>query len=306
MQKSNFKSYLLLHLIVFIWGFTAVLGDLISVREAALVWYRMGLAGIFLLIYALIVKKPLKLPMKEAAKIIFVGFLIAIHWIFFFRAINISNVSITLAMFSMGAFFASILEPIVYKRRMLWYEVVFGLVIIAGLFVIMQVEMHYLEGIISALFSVFVGVMFTLFNGKLIHKHDSVVIATYEFFAGFAFVTIYLLLAGKFNAEFFDVSTKDWFYIIILSSICTAYAFTAAVAVMRELSPYTVMLTTNLEPVYGIILAFFILGESEKMSVPFYIGAVVILITVILNGIVKNRADKKLLLKASIPNAPIN
>ena len=91
MQKSKLKSYLLLHLIVFIWGFTAVLGELITVREAALVWYRMGLAGVFLLIYALIVKKPLKLPMKEAAKIIFVGFLIAIHWVFFFRAINISN-----------------------------------------------------------------------------------------------------------------------------------------------------------------------------------------------------------------------
>ena len=306
MPKSNLKSYLLLHLIVFIWGFTAVLGELISVREAALVWYRMGLAGIFLLIYALIVKKPLKLPMKEAAKIIFVGFLIAIHWIFFFRAINISNVSITLAMFSMGAFFASILEPIVYKRRMLWYEVVFGLVIICGLFIIMQVEIHYLEGILTALFSVLVGVIFTLFNGKLIKNHDSVVIATYEFFAGFAFVTVYLLIAGKFVPGFFDVGAKDWFYIIILSSICTAYAFTAAVAVMRELSPYTVMLTTNLEPVYGIFLAFFIIGESEQMSVPFYIGSVVILITVILNGIVKNRADKKLLSRASIPNAPIN
>ncbi len=306
MQKSKLQSYLLLHLIVFIWGFTAVLGDLISVREAALVWYRMGLAGLFLLIYALIVKKPLKLPMKEAAKIIFVGFLIAIHWIFFFRAINISNVSITLAMFSMGAFFASILEPLIYKRRMLWYEVVFGLVIICGLFIIMQVEIHYLEGILSALFSVLVGVIFTLFNGKLIKKHDAVVIATYEFFAGFAFVTIYLLIAGKFVTGFFDVGVKDWFYIIILSSVCTAYAFTASVGVMRQLSPYTVMLTTNLEPVYGIILAFFILGESEKMSVPFYIGAVVILITVILNGIVKNRAEKKLLTTASVTNAPIN
>lgn len=309
MQKGNFKSYLLLHLIVFIWGFTAVLGDLISVREAALVWYRMGLAGIFLLIYALIIKKPLKLPTREAAKVIFVGFLIAVHWIFFFRAINISNVSITLAMFSMGAFFASILEPIVYKRKMLWYEVLFGLVIICGLFIIMQVEIRYLEGIISALFSVFVGVMFTLFNGKLIKNHDAVVIATYEFFAGFAFVTVYLLVAGKFVAGFFDVSLMDWIYILILSSICTAYAFTASVGVMRQLSPYTVMLTTNLEPVYGIFLAFFIIGESEKMSIPFYIGAVIILITVILNGIVKNRSEKKLLriaLEKESPTTQIN
>lgn len=293
MPSGNLKSYLNLHLIVFIWGFTAVLGELISVRDASLVWYRMLLAGIFLLFYVAYAKKNLILPMKAIASLVFVGLLIAIHWIFFFRAIDISNVSITLAMFSVGAFFASILEPIFYKRKMLWYEVLFGLVIIAGLFMIMQVEVKYLHGAFAALFSVFVGVLFTLFNGKLIQKYDSAVITVYEFFAGFAFVSIYLFFEGKFTPAFFDVSGKDWLLIIILASICTAYAFTASVNVMRKLTPYTVMLTTNLEPVYGIILAYFIIGGSEKMSLSFYIGSAIILVTVILNGVIKHYSRKE-------------
>ncbi|MFY0482125.1 DMT family transporter [Flavobacterium sp. PLA-1-15] len=290
---NNLKSYLNLHLIVFIWGFTAVLGELITIREASLVWYRMLLATGFLLVYLLLTKKKLALPPKAVMKLVFVGFLIAIHWIFFFKAINISNVSITLAMFSVGAFFASVLEPLFYKRKMLWYEVLFGLVIIAGLFIIMQVEIKYLGGILAALFSVFVGVLFTLFNGKLIQEHDSTIITLYEFFAGFLFVSVYLLFDGKFTPAFFQVSTNDWLLILLLSSVCTAYAFTASVNVMKRLSPYTVMLTTNLEPVYGIILAYFIIGESEKMSVSFYIGSAIILLTVILNGIIKNKMKAK-------------
>jgi drug/metabolite transporter (DMT)-like permease len=287
MPENNLKSHLQLHFIVFIWGFTAVLGALISIKEASLVWYRMLLAGIFLLFFLMYKKKSIILPFKEIVNLILVGFLIAIHWIFFFKAINISNVSITLAMFSVGAFMASLLEPLFYNRRMLWYEVFFGLLIIAGLFIIMQVEMHFLNGILCALFSIFIGVVFTLLNGKLILKHDSTVIAVYEFFAGFLLVTVYLFFEGKFTAKFFQVSANDWILILILSSVCTAYAFTASVNVMKKLSPYTVLLTTNLEPVYGISLAYFIIGGTEKMSLSFYIGSVIILITVILNGFVK-------------------
>lgn len=294
MPKDNLlKSYLNLHLIVFIWGFTAVLGDLITVKEASLVWYRMLIAGIFMLLYVIITKKPWKLPAKSFVYLIGVGFLIALHWLFFFKAINVSNVSITLAVFSTGAFFASILEPIFFNRKMLWYEVFFGLIIIGGLFMIMQVETNYLEGMLYALLSVFIGVTFTLFNGKLIQKYDPSVITLYEFFAGVILISGYLLYEGTFEPKFFQVSGDDWILIVLLSSVCTAYAFTASVNVMKKLTPYTVMLTTNMEPVYGIILAYFILGGKEKMSVGFYIGALIILGTVILNGILKNYQRQK-------------
>jgi drug/metabolite transporter (DMT)-like permease len=152
----------------------------------------------------------------------------------------------------------------------------------------MQVEINYWSGMLLALVSIILGVLFTLINGKLIADHDPSVISFYEFLAGFTFISIYFLFKGSFTTDFFVLSAKNWILILILASICTAYAFTASVKVMRQLSPYTVMLTTNLEPVYGIILAFFIIGGKEKMSTEFYIGAVVIVITVLLNGIIKH------------------
>ena len=293
MQKGNLKSYLNLHLIVFIWGFTAILGALISIQADALVWYRMGFAAVFLFLFIIFKKESFQIPTKEFFKLIFVGLLIALHWIFFFEAIHVSNVSITLAVFSLGAFLASILEPIFYARKVLWYEVFFGLIIIAALGMILQVEINYFEGIMYALASIIIGVLFTLMNGKLIEKHEPSVITFYEFLAGVFFITIYFLVTQKFNVDFFILTTSDWVYLLILSSVCTAYAFTASVKVMRVLSPYTIMLTTSLEPVYGIVLAYFIIGGKEKMSLEFYIGAVLIVITVILNGIVKHYLSNK-------------
>ena len=293
MRNGKLGSYLNLHLIVFIWGFTAILGALISIQADALVWYRMLFAGAFLFLFIVFKKKSFVVPPKEFVKLVLVGFLIAVHWIFFFKAIHISNVSITLSVFSLGAFLAAILEPLFYGRKVLWYEVFFGLVIIAGLGIILQVEMNYFEGMMYALASIIIGVLFTLMNGKLIEKNDSSVITFYEFMAGVFFISIYFLFENKFNAEFFTLTSNDWILLLILASVCTAYAFTASVKVMQKLSPYTIMLTTSLEPVYGIILAYFLLGGKEKMSFGFYMGALLIVVTVILNGIVKHYFEDK-------------
>lgn len=303
MQNDKLKSYISLHLIVFIWGFTAILGALITITADAIVWYRMFLAAAFLFVFILFKKKSFRIPLNSFLKLIFVGFLIAMHWITFFHAIHVSNVSITLSVFSLGAFFASLLEPLFYGRKVLWYEVFFGLIIIAGLAMIMKVEVNYLSGMLYALVSIILGVLFTLMNGKLIEDHDATVISFYEFMAGVFFISIYFLSQNKFNADFFVLSFNNWMLMLILASICTAYAFTASVNVMKKLSPYTVMLTTNLEPVYGIILAYFIIGGKEKMSFSFYIGAVIIIITVILNGIIKHKAGKKALATSQDSNS---
>ncbi|MBF4473215.1 DMT family transporter [Flavobacterium sp. HJJ] len=288
MQNDNLKSYLNLHLIVFIWGFTAILGALITIQSDFLVWYRMFFAAVFLAFFLGLKKKSFKVTLKVLSRFTFVGLLIALHWIFFFEAIKISTVSITLSVFSLGAFFASLLEPLFYGRKVLWYEVFFGLIIIAGLGMIMKVEINYLNGMLLALVSILLGVVFTLMNGKLIVDHDPSLISFYEFLAGFIFISIYFLFRGSFTADFFMLSAKNWILILVLASVCTAYAFTASIRVMRRLTPYTVMLTTNLEPVYGIVLAYFIIGGKEKMSTEFYIGAVVIVITVLLNGVIKH------------------
>jgi drug/metabolite transporter (DMT)-like permease len=294
MPNDRLKSYLNLHLIVFIWGFTAVLGALITIAADAIVWYRMLFAALFLGLYVFFSKKSFRIPWTSLLHLTFVGLLIALHWIFFFHAIHVSNVSITLSVFSLGAFLASLLEPLFYGRKVLWYEVFFGLVIIAALSIIMRVEVNYFEGMLFALVSIVLGVLFTLYNGKLIQKHDSAVITFYEFLAGVLFISCYFLLQNKFTLDFFTVSINNWLLLLVLSSVCTAYAFTASVKVMKQLSPYTVMLTTNLEPVYGIILAYFIIGGKEKMSGSFYAGAIIIILTVILNGVLKHQLNKKI------------
>ena len=293
MPNDRLKSYLNLHLIVFIWGFTAVLGALISIPADEIVWYRMLMASVFLAFYIVFSRKSFHIGWTSLLKLTLVGLLIALHWIFFFHAIHVSNVSITLAVFSLGAFLASLLEPLFYGRKVLWYEVFFGLVIIAALSIIMHVETGYFTGVVYAFISIVLGVLFTLFNGKLIQKHDSAVITFYEFLAGVLFISCYFISQDKFTVDFFKVSVNNWLLLFVLSSVCTAYAFTASVKVMKQLSPYTVMLTTNLEPVYGILLAYFIIGEKEKMSASFYIGAVVIIAVVILNGILKYKRSLK-------------
>ena len=287
MQNDSLKSYLLLHFIVFIWGFTAILGALISLDALPLVWWRMSLAVVFILIYIKIKKIDLKIPKKTFLAFLFAGLIIALHWLTFFKAIKVSNVSVTLACLSTGAFFTSILEPLLFGKKVVWYEVLFGLVVIAGLYIIFNVEVDYVFGIVLALTSAFLSALFTVINAKYTKIYMPSVISFYELSGGVAFLSIYLLFTDGFTIDFFSLSIEDLGWLILLASVCTAYAFIASVKVMKYLSPYTVMLTINLEPIYGIILALLIFKDSEHMNPMFYVGAGIILLTVILNGIIK-------------------
>lgn len=287
MPNDNLKSYLHLHFIVFIWGFTAVLGALISLDALPLVWFRMGLASVFIVLYLWFKKIPSKVPVKTLLGFFFAGLVITLHWLTFFKAIKVSNVSVTLACLSTGAFFVSFLEPLLNGKKIIWYEVFFGLIVIFGLGIIFKVEGNYVEGIVLALTSAFLSALFSVINSKYAKAYNPSVISFYEISSGVLFLSLYLVLTNGFNASFFQISASDWYYLAILSSVCTAYAFIASVKVMKFLSPYTVMLTINLEPIYGIILAVIVFHEKEKMSPGFYIGAFIILLTVIANGLVK-------------------
>ena len=287
MQSDNLKSYLHLHIIVFIWGFTAVLGALISLDAIPLVWYRMLIASVFIALYVWLKKISYKVPLKALIGFLFLGLIIALHWLAFFKAIKVSNVSVTLACLSTGAFFTSLLEPLFIGRKIVFYEVFFGLMVVFGLGIIFKVEANYIEGILYALCSALLSALFSIFNSKYAKVYNPSIISFYEIFAGVLFISIYLLATNSFDLAFFTIKTSDWMYLILLSSICTAYAFITSVKVMKFLSPYTVMLTINLEPIYGVILAILVFNEKEKMSFEFYIGAIIILSTVVLNGIVK-------------------
>ncbi|MEO0038504.1 MAG: hypothetical protein RIQ59_1715 [Bacteroidota bacterium] len=287
MLSDNTKSYLKLHWIVFIWGFTAILGRLITLDALPLVWFRMLFAVAFIFVYNKFTKTSLKLPQKGILKFLVAGLVIALHWFTFFRAIKVSNVSITLACLSTGAFFASIIEPIFFKKKVIWYEIFFGLLVVVGLSIIFKVEANYIEGIVLALISAFLSACFAVINSKFVVNYEPKVISFYELLGGVLFFSVFLLGSGCFNASFFQITLNDFLYLLVLSSVCTAYAFIASTSVMKFLSPYTVMLTINLEPIYGILLAVLIFKDKEHMSPTFYFGALLILITVVLNAILK-------------------
>lgn len=293
MQENKIKNYLLLHLIVFIWGFTAILGALITIDAIPLVWFRMSLAVLFIVFYFFWKKKSFKIDAKAFVKFFFTGTVIALHWIFFFKAIKVSNVSVALVTMSTGAFFASLIEPLFFKRQVKLIEIFLGLLVVVGLYIIFNFESQYKLGIIYALISSFLGALFAVLNGLFIKKYSADTISLYQLFFGVVFISIYVLINGQFTASFFKVAILDWVYLLILSSICTAYAFIVSVKIMKYISPYTVMLTVNLEPIYAIILALIIFGAKEQMSANFYFGAFIVLFVVLLNGIIKNKATLK-------------
>lgn len=297
MLADNIKSYFYLHIIVFIWGFTAILGQLITLSALPLVWYRILIAVITLLVVFAFRKQTLRVSKNKLLQFLAAGVVIALHWLTFFWAIKVSNISITLACLSTGAFFASLLEPIFYKRKIDYIEVFLGLIVIGALVLIFSVSTEYIEGIILGLVAAALSSLFSIINGKLVKDTAAPIITFYEMLGGLLILSIFLAVTGGFTYEFFQVSEIDWFWLVVLGVFCTAFAFLGSVYILRDLSPFTVMLTINLEPIYGILLALLIFKDDEKMNATFYFAASLILLTVIINGIVKNRKRRKLAVK---------
>ena len=293
MQKDKLLSTLHFHFIVIIFGFTAVLGALISISAIPLVWYRMTLATFGLGLVLWLRKHSFRMSKTITWVAIVSGILIAFHWITFFGAVKVSNVSITLSVLSSGAFLTSLLEPIFYKRKVIGYEVLFGLLVIVGLVLVLGTDATHLMGFFYAGISTLLAVFFTLINGKYVAKTNPYILSFYELLVGALVVTVLLAAQGTLTASFFEISSQDLFWLAILAFVCTSYAFVVSIVVMRHLTPYSIMLGINMEPVYGIALAYVIFGEKETMPPSFYIGVMCIVAAVLANGVLKLRRKKR-------------
>lgn len=288
MLNNRAKSIVHFHFIVFIFGFTSILGVLIEKEAIALVWYRMLIASVFLTLFIFFFnKKKFEFSYNLLYKLVAAGFLIAAHWVSFFYAIKMVGVSPTLAMLSSGALMTAILEPVFYKRKILFYEVLFGGITMIGMFVIFKTSPDDWLGMLVALIATVLGVFFTLINGLLIKENSSVIITLGEMITGVGFISLFLLFGGGFDVSFFTITTSDFLFLMLLGTVCTAYAITFSIEVMKQLNPFTIMLIINMEPIYGILLALLIFGESELMSSGFYIGLLIILFAIVSNSIVK-------------------
>ncbi|GAF03377.1 DMT family transporter [Saccharicrinis fermentans] len=289
MKRTHTTSLIWMHLVVLIYGFTAILGKLIEMPAIQMVWYRMLIAALGLFLYLIVTKKQFIIPAKQTFKLIGIGLVVAAHWIAFFHAIKISNISVTLGIISSGALFASILEPLFFQKKMDWLEFLIGVFIVLGIYLIFSFEINYKIGIMVALAATILATIFTILNKKYTTRFHPTLISFYEMIGGFMGISIYLLVTNGFSSSFFLPTISDISYLLILGLVCTAFAFALSVDVMKELSAYTVILSINMEPIYGILLAFFIFGESERMSGGFYAGTMIILASVFLFPIIKRK-----------------
>lgn len=296
MFKNINKHHLLLHLIVFIWGWSPILGKGITTDAMQLVWFRILITISLMACYLIYIKANPFVSLKKLMQLTAIGIIIAIHWLFFYGAIKVSNVSVTMAAFSTGTFFTAIVEPIVFKRKIVWYEILIGLIIIGAICLIFSAEIEFGLGILYGALAALTASLFSVFNGVLIQDKQepitSPVLSFIELSTALIALSVFLALNGGFNESFFMIGQQNLFLLFLLSAVCTVYPFIASVNLMKHLTPYTINLTVNLEGVYGIILASMIFKENQELSLTFYIGFAIILAAIFFNAYLKQKFQK--------------
>lgn len=271
------------------WGFTGILGKIISLDPIPIVWYRVLIAVVSLGIVLPLLKRSLKLnSFREFLNLAFVGVVVALHWVTFYMAIDLSTASLGILCLSTTTIHVAWLEPLLMKRKFSWIELAFGLIVIYGIyFVSSDFNAQDFEALAYGLTSALLAALFSVMNGKLAQTMAPSKITFYEMVVGGAFLTVLLVARGEMTPELFQLSTKDILWLLFLGLLCTSFAFLATVELVKRLGAFTVSLSINMEPVYTIVLAIVLLDENEIVGTQFYIGAGIIVFVVLANGFLK-------------------
>ena len=294
MPEKTKRAQIYMHLSILLWGFTGVLGKGITLSEGLLVWWRMLLVTISLGLQMLLTGKSFRVPKKLFWVMTGIGILLMIHWLFFYGAIKYSNVSITLSCFSTTSLFTALLEPAITKKKFSVSEIAFSLLGIAGIGFIFFDGLEYALGIFLALMAAFVGSFFNIFNKNVVNELSPDVVSFYEMLTGFIALTIAMpLYIFIFNTEQLLPSSNDWGLLVFLALICTHITLILSLAALKHLSAFTLNLAINLEPVYGIALAFLFFGENKLLKPGFYIGTGIILLSVIAHAVWQKKFESK-------------
>lgn len=288
-SAPRWKFQAWMHFIVLIWGFSGSLGRLISLGAAELVWLRMSIAALALGLFITATKQWQRIGRRDFLRMAGLGLIIVVHWFTFFEAIKLANVSLALACLSTGPLFGAIIEPIAFRRRIQSQEIILSIGVIAGMLWILGAVEGQGLAIFYGLFSAFLASIFSVSNARMVQRIKASNISFWELFIGAMALAIWFTLDGEAINIIQRTTALDWFWLAQLGLICTAMAFMVSIHVMRKLSPFTLLITVALEPVYGILIALAIFGEGEAMSPGFYGGVLVILAMVSLNGWLKRR-----------------
>ncbi|MDF9796716.1 drug/metabolite transporter (DMT)-like permease [Catalinimonas alkaloidigena] len=296
-MAGQVKHYIHLHFVVLIWGFTAILGLFITIPAVEIVLYRTLLATVALAVLLLLWRKPLQLENRAMIQIMLTGCLIGAHWILFFGSARVSTASVCLAGMATSSLWTSFIEPFFYRKKIKLYEVGLGLMVIFGLYLIFSFEFNHALGLIMAVASAFLASLFTVINSKFTKQYYHYTITFYEMGGAFLFTLLFLPFYSKYISEgglvYWQPTAMDWVYLTVLALLCTVYAYSASVGLMKNVSAYAVNLTTNMEPVYGILLALILLGDKEQMTPGFYAGTGIILASVIAYPIIRRYQRRK-------------
>lgn len=288
-------AYFQIHIAIFLWGFTAILGRWISLSEVPLVWYRVLITCIALLFLPGVLRGLKTFGKKNLAVFAGIGCLIALHWVFFYGSIKYSNVSVALSGLATTSLFTSLLEPLIFKKRIRWVEVLLGLLVIVGIYVIFNATpSNYHKGFIMSLIAAVFAATFSILNKKYIDNGDPKAITVVEMASGFVLLSIampfYLQL---FPEASLSPTNSDWVYLLIMSLLCTALTMVLALKALKHITAFASNLSLNLEPVYGILLAWVIFDENKELSPNFYIGAIIIILSVFMHPLLESPAFKK-------------
>ena len=285
------KKYKLtsLHLMVIILGLTGVFGKLISLSAIHLVWYRMGIAFVSIAIFLAFKKQLFSISKKDFFGLLGVGALVTFHWLCFFESIKVSTVSVAVVCLATSSLFSALIEPFFFKRKFLFYEVIMGVLVVVALAFIMGTETKYFWGYFYGIMAALLATLFTLFNAKYINKVGAAKITMIEMLSGVIIISCILFFQQDYTIFTTKISITDLTYLVILGTICTALVFVWLTEIMRHITPYSLIMAINLEPVYSIIFALLIFGDNELMSSSFYLGSCVIIGIVFLDGYLKNR-----------------
>lgn len=271
-----------------------MLGRYITADTWQLVWFRIMITVVVMFGWLKISKQSLKIDARQFWQLSGTGLIIMVHWLAFYGAIKVSNISVTMVAFSTGTLFSSIIEPIFFKRSIRMYEIIIGLIIIAAITLIFSIETEYWLGIVLGIAAAFTSSLFGVFNGLLAKKLRSAVISFYELSAALLGLTVFVLCLGNFNADFFRLDQDSVIGVLVLSLVCTVFPFITSVNLTKYISPYTIVLTVNLETVYGIIWAIVYYNENKELTPGFYGGVLIILFAIFLNSWLKKMREKKL------------
>ena len=287
------KALIQLHIAIFLAGFTAILGKLIGLNEGLIVWYRLLLTVLTLGLILFFRKQLERIPLKDALKICGVGFIVALHWVTFYGSIKYANASVALVCLSASGFFTAFFEPLIFRRRINATEVALGLVAIAGIYIIFDFHPQYKAGIIFGIISAIGSSLFPIFNKRLLTRFTPTTLTLYELGGGFLVLSLLVpFYLRQFPATYYLPTNWDWVWLFVLAWLCTVLCFDLQLNALKKVSAFTSTLTYNLEPVYGIVLAFLFFKENKTLNGHFYIGVALILLAVILQMVLlwnKNR-----------------